>query len=203
MARNLPEDMPVPKVPIDVRIVADAADTYGVARADLVATLEDIDAYLANNADDIHTRAITELGEEALIFEDGHFEVLYVDPDEWAEIRNQLDLPEDRWQAAKTTHVNEAEKIIHGIDRLEAVAELATNEKLVMPTPMVGALMEAGLSHRQASIQALRMEGDTQERIGEKEGIATGTVKSHCDRIDRKIERAERLLELVASDAAR
>jgi len=202
VTQNLPEGMPVPKVPIDVQVVADAADEYGVSRADLVATLEDIDAYLVDNARDVHARTTGELGKEALVFEGVHFAVLYVDPDEWIELRVELDLGEDVWWAAKTSHAGETERIVGAIDRLEFVDELATNDLLVTPTPIVGDLVDAGLSHRQAAIQALRMEGDSQERIGEKMGIATGTVKSHCDRIDRKIERARRLLELVESDSA-
>lgn len=41
------------------------------------------------------------------------------------------------------------------------------------------------------------MTGHSHERIAEKLVIAPGTVKSHCDRIDRNIERAEKLLGLV------
>lgn len=197
MAQDLPDDMPVPKVPIDVQIVAETADEFGVDRADLVELLEDIYEYLGDNAQEIHTRAITELGEAALLFEGVHFEALYVDPDEWTEIREQLTLPERRWKAAKTSHNKEGERIIDSLDRPEAVDELATNDVLIMPTPIVAALKEAGLSQRQAAIQAMRMAGDSQKRISQKMGIATGTVKSHCDRIDRKIEQAERLLEVI------
>lgn len=202
MAQNLPEDMPVPKVPIDAQIIADAADSVGVERSRLVETLEDIHAYLATHAEEIHTRTLTEFGEKALVFEGGHFEVLYADPDEWIELRQRLELSEDLWQAAKMSHSGEAERIIEAIDRLESPKEVATNEAFVMPTPLVGQLITAGLSQRQATIQTLRMRGDSHDRIGQKLGIATGTVKSHCDRIDTKIKQAKQLLELVESESS-
>ncbi|MFB9804571.1 sigma factor-like helix-turn-helix DNA-binding protein [Haladaptatus pallidirubidus] len=72
-----------------------------------------------------------------------------------------------------------------------------------MPSHVLSGLIRSGLSRRQAETQVLRMEGKTQAEIGEELGLGTGTVKSHCHRIDAKVREATKLLELVEKEGER
>lgn len=193
----IPEDVPIPKVPIEVTIVADAADEYDVDARRLVERLEDIHAHVAERARELTEQYTREFGSDAVLVRAGVQQHLYVDPDEWPELRSRLDLDGDVASAARAAHDRQCSRYVETLDGVERVPSLETNDVLVVAPPIVQDLLEAGLSLRQANVQALRMRGDSQARIAEKLGIAEGTVKSHCDRVDRKIERAERLLELV------
>lgn len=194
---DVPDDVPVPKVPIDVQVVADAADEHGVDSTTLVETLEAVDAHLAERARDLTEQSVRELGDDAIIIQVDIQQHLYVDPNEWDEIRDHLDLAEDVASAVKTAHDGQFNLYVEQVDRVEPVPALANTDVLVMPPPIVQDLVEAGLSRRQASVQSLRMQGATHDRMAEKIGLAPGTIKSHCDRIDRKIDQAEKLLDLV------
>lgn len=190
-------EIPTPRVPIDVGIVEEVAGEYGVGQTDLVEALETVDAHVAERARDLTERSVRELGEDAVVFRADVQQHLHVEPDEYEEIRAQLDLEGDVTKAVRAAHDRQCDRYAERIDGVERPSTLANYDVLVMATPVVQELLEAGLSHRQANVQALRMTGDSHRRIGEKLGVAPGTVKSHCDRIDRKIERAETLLELV------
>lgn len=200
---DFPEDMPVPNVPIDARIIADVADEHGLDRAEFADALETIHAELAERAADLTAESVREFGDEAVVFRADLQQLLAVEPDVWTELGDPLDLPAEVLHAAGAVHEAQARQYEERLDGVERSDRVATADVLVMPTPIVQELIDAGLSYRQALVQALRMAGDTQERIAEKIGIATGTVKSHCDRIDRKIERAEKLLELVHGEESR
>lgn len=197
-ADDLPDDMPLPKVPIRTKLIRDIADEHGVERATLVETLEKIhNDDLIEHGAEVHERYTDEWGDNAVILNTGIWEVLYVYPSEWEELRDRLALDDDVYRAVKACHQREAGRLIDDVGSAEATDYLQTNDKLITRTPLVSKLVEAGLSPQQASVQALRMAGITQERIAERLGNATGTIKSHCDRIDRKIEQARKLVDLV------
>ena len=122
---------------------------------------------------------------------------LYVDPGEWDELGEELGLDPVIVSAAKDIHKRQSDLYADRLDDYERDPALETNDVLVMATPAVQDWIDAGLSRRQAFVQTLRAEGDTQERIAQKIGIAIGTVKSHCDRVDRKIDQARQLVSLA------
>jgi len=200
---GIPDDMPIPKVPVDMQLIADVADQQGIDVTRLVEALEAIHDHVAQRARDLTERYTEEFGDDALIFQADLQQNLYVDPDEWDELRAELQLESSVFRAAKITHDRQPNRYADRLDRpVERVPELETNDVLVMVTPPIQDWVEAGLSLRQAYVQTLRTKGDTQERIGQKIGIATGTVKSHCDRIDRKIDQARQLVTLADEHGA-
>ena len=201
MAENrpdgVPDDMPIPNVPIHWQIIADVAEEHDINVTWLAESLEEIHDHVAERARDLTERYTEELGDEALVFQADIQQFLYVDADEWAEIGDQLALDEAVISAAKAVHDDQCSRIVESVDEAEWVPRLETNDMLVMATPPIQDWREAGLSLRQALVQTLRTKGDTQERIGQKMGIATGTVKSYCSRIDRKIAQARQLVTLA------
>jgi DNA-binding CsgD family transcriptional regulator len=196
---DVPEDMPIPKVPIDVTTIAEVAEEYDIDAARLVETLEEVYRHVGERARDFTEESTSRFGEEAVLLEmeQEPYQHLYVVPDEWIEIGDELDLDESIRDAARAAHNRESERIAEEVDWYEPVSHLETNDVLLMPAPIIQDLTEGGLSHRQAFAQALRMRGDTHGEMSTKMSVTKGAVKSHCDRIDRKIERARRLLALV------
>lgn len=193
------DDVPLSRIPVETKICGAIAEEYGLERSRLVGTLEAIQEDLSDRAVDIHGRYTAEWGDNAIIMDTVIWEAIYVYSDEWDELRERLDLEEELFEAAMAYHGHLVDRLIQTVEAAEAAAYLQTNAVLVMPTPMVGNLLRAGLSRRQAMVQALRLEGDSQSRIAAKLDNATGTIKSHCDRIDRKIEEARHLVDLVDS----
>lgn len=194
---GVPEDMPIPKVPIEMEIIADIADQRGIDVVRLVEALEEIHDHVTERARDLTERYTEEFGYEALVFQADIQQHLYVDPNEWDELGEELGLDPEVIRAAKVIHDHQSDLYEDRLDRCERVPALETNDVLVMATPPVQDWLDAGLSRRQAFVQTLRVKGDTQERIGQKIGISIGTVKSHCDRIDRKIDQARQLVRLA------
>jgi len=199
---DVPEGMPVPKVPIDVTVIAEVAAEYDVDTTRLVETLEEVYRHVGERTRDLTEESTSRFGDEALLLEmeQEPYQHLYVHPDEWTEIGDELDLDESVVDAARAAHNRESERIADEVGWYEPVPHLETNDLLVMPAPIIQDLTGAGLSHRQAFVQTLRMRGDTHEKISTKMNVTKGAIKSHCDRIDRKVERAERLLALVGED---
>ena len=196
---DVPEKMPIPKVPIDVTTIAEVAEEYNVDATSLVETLEEVYRHVGERARDLTEESTSRFGDEAVLLEmeQEPYQHLYVVPDEWIEIEDELNLDESIRDAARAAHNRESERITEDIDWYEPVPHLETNDVLLMPAPIIQDLTEAGLSHRQAFAQTLRMRGDTHEEMSTKMNVTKGAVKSHCDRIDRKIEQARHLLDLV------
>lgn len=174
-----------------------AAERYDIPESQLLDTLEQVDEMLAQDSMALHDFYVEEHGDEysepEIIVDGGHFEVLYIYPEDWNDFQSDLGLSDDEKMAASKAHNDTAQRM--GAD--ENV--LGTMGALVMPHPIVSRLLSAGLSRRQAEVQALRMDGATQERISDELGMALGTVKSHCRRVDEKIEQAEDLMEILES----
>lgn len=194
---TLPTDVPLRQVPTEGEQISEIANEYGIEESVLVNALNAIQADLGDYAPDIHRRYTAEWGDNAIIVDAVIWEVIYVYRSEWEEIRERLELAEDVYKAANAAHQRVVEWLIAAVDEASEADYLQTNAVLIMPTPLVGNLLSAGLSRRQAQVEALRMAGNSHKQIGEKLGNATGTVKSHCDRIDRKLEQARHLIELV------
>ncbi len=176
-------------------IVRDTADKFEIPGQELLDALEEIDEYVKSDAEFIKTRSVTKVSggeDDAVIADAGHFMVLYVPPHQWDEIQVETDLSGDYLKAAKEIHTEFARRV--GADE----EMLATHDALLLPTPKIHQLTRAGLSRKQAEVQALRMKGATHETIGDELGIAVGTVKSHCRRIDEKIRQAKKLVQLTS-----
>ncbi|WP_458206141.1 sigma factor-like helix-turn-helix DNA-binding protein [Haladaptatus sp. NG-SE-30] len=185
---QLVEDVPIPR-----DIVGDVADRQAVSDTDLTEALATIHDDLIDGADAIHEYYVSENdGNRApLIGGDGLVEVIFVDPERWTQMAERLGLSDDIGTATKAAHAAYAKRL--GAE--EHV--LAGRDALVMPAHILSRLVRAGLSPRQAEVQVLRMEGTTQEEIGDKLGLEVGTVKSHCHRVDQKVAEARRLLTLL------
>lgn len=194
---ELSDTVPLAAVPIRSDNLAAVANEYTIDAKVLAETLEEIQEHLSEYAVDIHERYTSEWGDNAIILDAVIWEAVYVYQDEWNELRDRLDIDGDLYVPAREYHLRETSRLIDEVEEAESVDYLRTNDYLIMPTPLVARLMDAGLSRQQALVQALRMAGNSQEDIGNHLGNATGTVKSHCDRIDQKIERARKLLALV------
>lgn len=196
-ADDLPDNVPLVNVPIGLTIIREVADEYGVDVVELSKTLETIHEDVTERARDLTEQYTREFGDEALIMQADLQQLLYVVPDEWDELEDRLELDAEVVEAAKVVHDRQADRYDENLDRAERAPELEVNEVLVMGTPILQDLLDAGLTHDQALVQALRMNGDSLERIQEKIGISIDHIESHVERIDRKIDQAENLLTLV------
>lgn len=176
--------------------IKNTADAYDMDVGELSEALKDLDEYLAQGAR-AYYEAYEDLREETydwplVIVDAGHFMALYIHPEDWDTFQSDLGLSDQEREAAREVHTETARRM--GAE--EGV--LADDDALIMAHPNVDRLMSAGLSRRQAEVQALRMDGATHETIADELGMALGTVKSHCQRIDDKSEKAEKLSTLLA-----
>lgn len=194
---QVPDDMPIPKAPIGMTIVDEVADEFNVDLLEFVEILDAIENYTAEHARDITERYTSKFVDDPIIMQKTIQQDLYVDSDEWTEIGEELNLTENQVRAAKEAHDRESRRIENEADWYERSPKLETQDVLVMTPPLVQDLIDGGLSNRQALVQAARMKGKTHDQIGTMLAMAPGTVKRHCSRIDRKIERAEKLIETV------
>jgi DNA-binding CsgD family transcriptional regulator len=178
------DDVPIPKTH-----VTSVAARNLVDEGELADALAAIHEQMVDGADAIHEQYRSEDNPEPVAIADGLATVVFVTAATWEQVL--ADVPGELRGPAKATHT-------------EFAAEFDVDEErpteydpLVMPSQEVGELVRAGLSRRQAEVQVLRNRGLTQRETGEKLGMATNTVKVHCHRVDRKVENARRLLELV------
>ncbi|WP_227355325.1 sigma factor-like helix-turn-helix DNA-binding protein [Haladaptatus salinisoli] len=179
--------------PISTDIVGEAADSHAVSATELSEALATIHDDLVDGADAIHEHYVGGNGERSapLVANGGLVEVIDVDSGTWTRMAERLGLSDAVGAAARSAHADYARRL--GADE----RALAERDALVMPAHVLSGLTRAGLSPRQSEVQVLRMRGETQEEIGDRLGMEVGTVKSHCHRIDRKIDEARRLLGLV------
>lgn len=195
--REMPDDMPIVRAPIDTNISLDVVAEEGLDLHGFVDSLNEIASYVAEHARDITVRNTPTYVDDPVIMRKTIQQHLYVAPDEWEEIGTELDLSVDHRRAAKEAHDRESRRLEAETDWYDRSPELETHDVLAMSPPVVQDLIEGGLSPRQAHVQVARMAGKSHEHIGQMMGMAPGTVKSHCHRIDRKIDRAERLLDAI------
>ncbi len=192
------------RAPIPAKIVVEVADRHGVDEDELMAVVTAVHDDLVDGADAIHAHYVAENGENdetpensdgsPQVVADGLAEVIFVRSARWNQMTERLDVADALQKPAKEVHADYARTL--GTD--ERV--LSERDALVMPSHVLSGLIRAGLSRRQAEVQVLRMAGRTQAEIGERLGLGTGTVKSHCHRIDTKIREATQLLELAGED---
>lgn len=183
-------------LPLFTDEIENAADAYDMDVGELAEVLKDLDEYLAQGAR-AYLEAYESLQEDTydwplVIVDAGHFMALYIHPEDWDTFQSDLGLSDQEREAAREVHIETARRMGAEED------VLADDDALVMPHPNVDRLMSAGLSRRQAEVQALRMDGATHETISDELGMALGTVKSHCQRIDEKAEKAQKLSNLLS-----
>lgn len=195
--REIPDDMPIVRAPIHTGIILNLVDEYNLDLQEFVDALNDIGSYVAKHARDITERNTAKYANDPVIMQKTIQQHLYVDPDEWVEIGEELDLTQEHLRAAKEAHDRESRRLEAETEWYERSPELESQAVLAKSPPVVQDLIEGGLSKRQAHVHVARMQGKTHEDMGQMMGMAPGTVKSHCNRIDRKIERAEKLLETL------
>jgi DNA-binding CsgD family transcriptional regulator len=178
-------------------VVEDTADTHTVSKADISEAVAAVYDDLVDGANAIHKHYVDETDDESLspiITEQGRVEVIFIEPEMWDQMAVRFDFPSDVEGATKAAH--ETYALAVGADE-NAVVERAA---LVMPSYLLAGLTHAGLSRRQAEVQILRMNDHTHEAISDTLDMEIGTVKSHCHRIDQKINAAESLLDLIGKE---
>ncbi|WP_247004360.1 helix-turn-helix transcriptional regulator [Halosolutus gelatinilyticus] len=169
-----------------------AADDHDIDGYMLATELITIDDDLVENADAIDGDYESELEIDPIIAAVGHFTAIYVFPEQWDTIQDRHDLADSVKHAAMQAHKEYARRMGANEQYLKRY------EALVLPSPVVTEFVDAGLSRRQAEVQALRIHGSTHETISDELRMSVGTVKSHCHRIDEKIRQAEKLVRLTA-----
>lgn len=179
--------------PFSSSLVADVARERGVDPDHLAETLATIHADLVDGGDAIQRHYDDEYDQPWHTTEDGLTTVLFVGSDVWTHLADRHDLPAEDRDAAMAVHAAFAADVMD--------EEVDGTTPLVMPSPTVETLVHAGLSPRQAQVQVLRDGGRSQQAIADELGLDLGTVKSHCYRIDRKVDEARALLDAVDGDA--
>ncbi|WP_458208738.1 LuxR C-terminal-related transcriptional regulator [Haladaptatus sp. NG-SE-30] len=175
--------------PISESHIAIVASEHSVSESELSEAIERIYGNLFEGADAIHQHYQSEDNPPSYLAADGIAEVIFITSQMWD--RYQNDLSDDMRPAVKAVHAEFARDI-------GASTEIpASRDPFLMPSSVVGELVRAGLSPRQAEVQVLRNAGLTQTEIGNRLGMATNTVKVHCHRIDTKVANANLLLDLV------
>ena len=165
------------------------ASEYAVSESVLTEALDRVHESLFDGADAIHQYYQSEDDLPSFVVSNEVAEVIFVPSLLWDQL--QTDLADDIRTAVKAVHAEVARDV-------GASAEIpASLDPFVMPSSLVGELVRAGLSPRQAEVQVLRSAGLTQTEIGERLDMATNTVKVHCHRIDSKVDNAKQLLDLV------
>ena len=177
------------ELPIPAAVITDVADEQNIDRERLVLALVSVHDATASGADAIVQHYDDEETPESRSGADGRAAVVFVDEEQWAQL--PVTLSADEEAAVKAVHAAYAREL--GADE----ESVETTTPLVVPSKAVGELMRAGLSRRQAEIQVLRRQGHDRSEIADTFGVADSTVRVHVHRIERKVEDAKRLLELV------
>ena len=188
------QDPAANEAPLPKDTMREVAERLDIDFYDFAKAAAEIHQSLYEDADDVAGYYQREFTNDPIIEDGGYYLVLFVNQEEWDVIKDESDLPEYTVDGVQMAHNQTAKEMDAPVNTLRA------HEAMLIPHPTVSKLMRAGLSQKQAEVQALRMNGATQEDIGDELSMATGTVKSHCKRIDEKIRKAERLMELVHDD---
>lgn len=72
------------------------------------------------------------------------------------------------------------------------------NKNPILENPGIEAMVSNGLSQRQAEVQALRLQEIPQKQIADILDMELGTVKSHCHRVDGKLDEGVRILPEIS-----
>ncbi|MFD1644403.1 helix-turn-helix transcriptional regulator [Haloarchaeobius litoreus] len=178
--------------PFSSSLVSDTARDHGVDPGHLADVLATIHDDLADSGDAIQKHYDDEYDQPWHTTDDGLATVLFVGTGVWSQLTDRLDLPARDRDAAMAVHAAFAQAVMD--------ESVPGSDAVVVPSPTVATLVNAGLSPRQAQVQALRDGGNTQQAIATELGLDLGTVKTHCYRIDRKVREAEALLDAVESE---
>lgn len=190
--------------PIPATTVEDVAARSDVDARTLSKAVDDLHASLVDGSDAILEYYETTAAPDPVAVADGLATVVVVDDETWLQTLDTHGVPDALRASVRAVHATFAADATDGdITTADAgttdarTTDAVHREPLVLPSRTVGELVRAGLSTRQAEVQALHDAGLDYATIAERLDVAESTVKVHRHRIQEKVADAKRLLDAV------